>query len=93
MAADHGGLPGPFEVAAVAEPAAADANEDLTALAAPGRDGMGWLGQSGWVSLGYLNEPVIDGTRYALPGDRARLRRPPGRPGRHGLRAPERAVG
>lgn len=56
-------------------------NEDLTALAEPGHDGIGWLAQSGWVPLGYLGAPektartfpVIGGTRYALPGDRARL--------------------
>lgn len=64
-----------------AGPGAVVVNEDLTALAEPGHDGIGWLGQSGWVPLGYLGAPektartfpVIGGTRYALPGDRARL--------------------
>ena len=43
---------------------------------------MGWLGQVGRVPLGYLGDaaktaktfPVIDGIRYAVPGDRARVR-------------------
>jgi acyl-CoA synthetase (AMP-forming)/AMP-acid ligase II len=46
----------------------------------PGSDELGWFAQSGWVPLGYLGDPVksaatfptIDGTRYAVPGDRAR---------------------
>ncbi|MEB4210571.1 acyl-CoA synthetase [Mycobacterium sp. 94-17] len=56
------------------------AAEDLTALLAPGHDGMGWLAQRGYVPLGYKGDaaktaktfPVIDGVRYAVPGDRAR---------------------
>ena len=47
----------------------------------PGHDGMGWLAQAGRVPLGYLGDadksartfPVIDGVRYSVPGDRARL--------------------
>lgn len=47
---------------------------------APG-DGQGWLASRGLVPLGYLGDeaktarafPVIDGTRYSLPGDRAML--------------------
>lgn len=47
----------------------------------PGHEEPGWMAQSGWVPLGYLNDPeksartfpVIDGQRYAVPGDRARL--------------------
>jgi 3-oxocholest-4-en-26-oate---CoA ligase len=58
------------------------AAEDLTALLAPGHDGMGWLAQRGYVPLGYKGDaaktaktfPVIDGVRYAVPGDRARHR-------------------
>ncbi|HEY8526553.1 MAG TPA: acyl-CoA synthetase [Acidimicrobiales bacterium] len=54
--------------------------EDMTAIAAPGHEGLGWLAQGGWVPLGYYNDPektartfpVIDGARYAVPGDRAR---------------------
>ena len=55
-------------------------SEDLSSLLAPGHDGIGWLAQGGWVPLGYLNDaektartfPVIEGVRYAVPGDRAR---------------------
>ena len=56
-------------------------SEDLTTVLAPGHDGLGWFAQSGWVPLGYLGDPektartfpVIEGTRYAVPGDRARF--------------------
>jgi len=45
----------------------------------PGSDEVGWLAQRGHVPLGYLGDapktaatfPVIDGTRFAVPGDRA----------------------
>ena len=48
----------------------------------PGHDGIGWLAQRGYVPLGYKGDaaktaatfPVIDGVRYAIPGDRARHR-------------------
>jgi 3-oxocholest-4-en-26-oate---CoA ligase len=58
------------------------AAEDLGSLLAPGHDGMGWLAQRGYVPLGYKGDatktaatfPVIDGVRYAVPGDRARHR-------------------
>jgi 3-oxocholest-4-en-26-oate---CoA ligase len=58
------------------------AAEDLTAILPPGHDGMGWLAQRGYVPLGYKGDaaktakifPVIDGVRYAIPGDRARHR-------------------
>lgn len=54
--------------------------EDLGSLLKPGHDGLGWLGQRGYVPLGYKGDaaktaatfPVIDGVRYAVPGDRAR---------------------
>ncbi|RAV03328.1 acyl-CoA synthetase [Mycolicibacter senuensis] len=54
--------------------------EDLGSVLAPGHDGLGWLGQRGYVPLGYKGDavktaatfPVIDGVRYAVPGDRAR---------------------
>jgi fatty-acyl-CoA synthase len=50
---------------------------------APGEDELGWLAKSGRLALGYLGDPiktartypVINGTRYAVPGDRAKLRR------------------
>jgi len=56
-------------------------SEQLDGLLEPGHDGIGWLAQEGWVPLGYLGDadktartfPVIDGTRYSVPGDRARL--------------------
>ncbi|MGV0741884.1 acyl-CoA synthetase [Mycolicibacterium sp. XJ870] len=54
--------------------------EDFTAVLAPAHDGLGWLAQRGFVPLGYKGDaakttatfPVIDGVRYAVPGDRAR---------------------
>lgn len=62
-------------------PGAVVVDEDLTAVLEPGHEGVGWLAQSGWVPLGYLGDaektartfPQIDGQRYAVPGDRARL--------------------
>jgi acyl-CoA synthetase (AMP-forming)/AMP-acid ligase II len=64
-----------------AGPGAVVVTEDLTALHAPGHEGLGWLAQTGWVPLGYLGDaektartfPQIAGVRYAVPGDRARL--------------------
>jgi len=58
------------------------ATEDLTAIMEPGHDGIGWLAQRGYIPLGYKGDaaktaktfPVIDGVRYAIPGDRARHR-------------------
>jgi acyl-CoA synthetase (AMP-forming)/AMP-acid ligase II len=58
------------------------AAEDLTSIMPPGHDGIGWLAQRGYVPLGYKGDaaktaktfPVIDGVRYAIPGDRARHR-------------------
>jgi acyl-CoA synthetase (AMP-forming)/AMP-acid ligase II len=54
-------------------------SEDMTRLLTPGHEGNGWLAQEGWVPLGYLGDadktartfPVIEGVRYAVPGDRA----------------------
>jgi acyl-CoA synthetase (AMP-forming)/AMP-acid ligase II len=56
------------------------AAEDLGTILQPGHDGMGWLAQRGYVPLGYKGDatktaatfPIIDGVRYAVPGDRAR---------------------
>ena len=56
-------------------------SEDLDKVLVPGHDGIGWLAQTGWVPLGYFADaektartfPVIDGVRYSVPGDRARL--------------------
>ena len=47
----------------------------------PGEDEVGWLAKSGRLALGYLGDgektartyPIVDGVRYAVPGDRARL--------------------
>lgn len=54
--------------------------EDVSAVLEPGHDGIGWLAQRRFTPLGYKGDPaktaatfpVIDGTRYVLPGDRAR---------------------
>ncbi|MHA3022839.1 acyl-CoA synthetase [Mycobacterium sp. BMJ-28] len=54
--------------------------EDFTAILPPAHDGLGWLAQRGYVPLGYKGDaaktaatfPVIDGVRFAVPGDRAR---------------------
>jgi fatty-acyl-CoA synthase len=54
---------------------------DRTRLLAPGDPELGWLATSGRVPLGYLGDPertaatfpVVDGVRWAVPGDRARL--------------------
>ncbi len=56
-------------------------DEDLTRRLEVGEDQIGWLAQRGYVPLGYLGDadktgrtfPVIDGVRYSVPGDRARL--------------------
>src|SRR5699024_5277877 len=53
----------------------------LTRVLEPGEDATGWLAQRGRVPLGYLGDerktadtfPVIAGTRFAIPGDRARI--------------------
>ena len=58
------------------------AAEDLSSILPLGHDGIGWLAQRGYVPLGYKGDatktaatfPVIDGVRYAIPGDRARHR-------------------
>jgi len=55
---------------------------DLSAELAPGSEETGWLAQRGHVPLGYLGDaaktaatfPVIGGTRFAVPGDRANWR-------------------
>ena len=53
-------------------------SEDLARELAPGDPELGWLAKSGRLALGYLGDatktaatyPVIDGVRYAVPGDR-----------------------
>jgi len=57
-------------------------SDDLTRELAAGDPEIGWLAKSGNLALGYLGDaaktartyPVVAGTRYAVPGDRARLR-------------------
>jgi len=56
-------------------------DEDLTKVLEAGHDEIGWLGQTGHIPLGYLGDadktartfPTVDGVRYSVPGDRARL--------------------
>ncbi len=55
--------------------------EDLSGLVEPGSDEIGWLAREGHIPLGYYGDaektartfPVVDGKRYAVPGDRAQL--------------------
>ena len=55
---------------------------DRTRVLAHAGGELGWLAKRGRLALGYLDDPdrtaatypVIDGVRYAVPGDRARLR-------------------
>jgi fatty-acyl-CoA synthase len=54
-------------------------SEDRTRFLEPGGDEIGWTARVGRVPLGYLNDPdatertfpIVDGTRLAVPGDRA----------------------
>ena len=56
-------------------------SEDFTKVLEPGHEELGWLAKSGRLALGYLHDeaktkktyPVVDGVRYVVPGDRARL--------------------
>jgi fatty-acyl-CoA synthase len=56
-------------------------SEDLRAPLEPGSDASGWLARTGHVPLGYFKDaektaktfPVINGVRYAVPGDHARV--------------------
>src|SRR6185436_19484150 len=55
---------------------------DLSGCIEPGSEESGWLAKPGRVPLGYYKDaaktaktfPVIDGTRYAVPGDHAQIR-------------------
>jgi fatty-acyl-CoA synthase len=55
--------------------------EDLSGLLEPGSEQVGWLAKSGNVPLGYFGDeqktartfPTLDGVRYSVPGDRARV--------------------
>ena len=54
---------------------------DLTRRLQPGEEAMGWLARTGYLPLGYFNDaektrktyPIVAGTRYAVPGDRAQV--------------------
>lgn len=56
-------------------------SEDMTRVLEPGHEELGWLAKSGRLALGYLHDeaktkrtyPVVDGVRYVVPGDRARV--------------------
>jgi fatty-acyl-CoA synthase len=56
-------------------------SEDRSRRLAPGDDEVGWVARTGHVPLGYLDDqtateatfPIVDGVRYAVPGDRGRL--------------------
>jgi fatty-acyl-CoA synthase len=57
-------------------------DEAMTRTLGPGDEGvLGWVARMGHVPLGYLGDeaktkrtyPVIDGVRYAVPGDRAQI--------------------
>ena len=56
-------------------------SEDLTRELQAGHEELGWLAKSGRLALGYLNDeaktkrtyPVVNGVRFVVPGDRARL--------------------
>jgi 3-oxocholest-4-en-26-oate---CoA ligase len=56
-------------------------SDDLSVELVGGHDDLGWLAKSGRLALGYLGDPtktartypVVDGVRYCVPGDRARL--------------------
>jgi len=61
-------------------PGACVVSEDLARRLEPGEEELGWFAQQGRVPLGYFGDaaktartfPVIAGTRYSVPGDRAR---------------------
>lgn len=63
-------------------PTVAVVNAERQHLLTPGHEGIGWLAKSGPIPLGYLGDPdktaatfpMIEGVRWSIPGDRARLR-------------------
>lgn len=56
-------------------------SEDRTRVLEPGSSEIGWLATGGNIPMGYLGDPAktratfltVDGRRYSVPGDRARL--------------------
>ena len=63
-------------------PACCILSEDMTRILEPGHAEIGWFAQRGRVPLGYLDDeaktgrtfPELEGVRYSVPGDRAKLR-------------------
>src|SRR5690606_23809769 len=63
------------------EPGMCILDEDLTSVLTGTDTALGWLATEGRVPLGYLGDPdktartfpVVDGVRYSVPGDRARI--------------------
>ena len=78
VSAGSGATTGTFPISPGNHVLSADLDREL----APGDDELGWLAKSGRLALGYRGVaaktartyPVVDGVRYAVPGDRARLR-------------------
>ena len=72
-----GATTGTFEIA----PGNVVLSADLDRVLEAGDPEIGWLAKTGRLALGYLGDaaktartyPVVDGVRYAVPGDRARL--------------------
>ena len=77
-AAGNAGEAGVF----IPQPSVAVLDADKQRVLEPGHDGIGWFAKSGRIPLGYLGDkdktaatfPVVDGTRWSVPGDRARWR-------------------
>ena len=75
---DSGASTGTFQPAA----GSVVIDESMTRVLDAGHEDMGWLAKVGRIPLGYLGDPdktartfpEIDGVRYSVPGDRARLR-------------------
>jgi acyl-coenzyme A synthetase/AMP-(fatty) acid ligase len=73
----HGTTTGTFTPSATAAVLSADRTRRLE----PGDDEIGWLAQTGPMPRGYLNDPdktratypLVDGVRYGVAGDRARI--------------------
>lgn len=78
VSAGSGATTGTFPISPGNHVLSADLDRELPA----GDPELGWLAKSGNLALGYLGDPaktartypVVDGVRYAVPGDRARLR-------------------
>jgi acyl-CoA synthetase (AMP-forming)/AMP-acid ligase II len=78
VSAGGGATTGTFPISPGNHVLSADLDRELAA----GEDELGWLAKSGRLALGYLGDaaktertyPVVDGVRYAVPGDRAKLR-------------------